>query len=203
MNSSNLASIKERISIVVTILFFVFMIWHDIIAVISMIKIPTGHTSVNFIVWRHSFHSITILAISVIFLVLYFYSFPDKDPLHRLSFSIVVSVFTVIFYECWWHLGCWMVTGYGNPLFWAMYDIVVAICIIYLHVKYEVLEFSVWRMGVFLPLFSIFLLGWFAVMSSGFYEAYLAFSLDHSPDPHTLLIMGDKVIGMFASLGVG
>ena len=74
-------------------LFLPFILAHSVVSVWNMIKDPWGVTYVWLLVTTQPFHSYTIISLSAIFVILYFYFFRGLEPIRHVFASISLSLF--------------------------------------------------------------------------------------------------------------
>jgi len=175
-----------------------FLLYNNLNVLISMSKNPWGHTEIHFIVWRHELHSLTVVYLTIFYLLLFFYFYRGLDPIIRVGCSTVIPLFGLFFYEFWWHLGCWIVWRWCMPTFWGPFTITIAICIYIIHQRYNILDLTMnKRVLILLPtLFFLFLGGWWVLLEQGFYQSLLSYEHGMGPDPHGWLIFLDKGIAI-------
>lgn len=174
----------------------VFILGHTIIALSDMTRNPYGISNVYFIFVTHTFHSYTIVSLSVLFTILYVYFFRGLEPLHHFFVSIVISLFPLFHYEFWFHLGMWITYGTYRPLFWGLYTLVVGIGIYYFHMKWDILDLSNYKF--FLGLYVVFVSLFSLLVITGFYTAFVDFCHGRiTEDPHGVVSAVGKCFSLF------
>lgn len=181
-----------------------FILYNNLNVLMSMFKNPWGHTEIHFIIWKHEFHSLTVVYLTIFYLLLFFYFYRGLDPIIRVGCSIVIPLFGLFFHEFWWHLGCWIVWKTGMVTFWGPYVIIIAICIYIVHQRYNILNLTMNRkILIWLPtLFLLLLGGWWLLLEQGFYQSLSLYEQGLGLDPHGWLLFLVKGIAIFMWLSV-
>lgn len=176
-----------------------FLLYNNLNVLVSMSKNPWGHTEIHFIIWRHEFRSLTVVCLTIFYLLLFFYFYRGLDPIIRVGCSTIIPLFGLFFHEFWWHLGCWIVWKQGMPTFWGLYIIAVAAGIYIIHQRYNILDLTMnKKIIVLLPaLFLLFLGVWWVLLEQGFYQSLVLYEQGLGPDPHGWLIFLVKGTAIF------
>lgn len=176
-----------------------FLLYNNLNVLVSMFKNPWGHTEIHFIIWRHEFRSLTVVYLTILYLLLFFYFYRGLDPIIRVGCSTIIPLFGLFFHEFWWHVGCWIVWKTGQVIFWGLFVITIAICVYIIHQRYNILNLTMnKRILIWLPVLLFFFLGgrW-VLLEQGFYQSLVLYEQGLGPDPHGWLTSLVKGIAMF------
>lgn len=175
-----------------------FMVIHSTWALMNMVKEPYGVTNVYFGITTQSFHSYTIVSLSAVFSILCFYFFRGILSLRHIFISIALSIFPLIHYEFWFHLGMWIVWGDYKPRFWGLYTLLILVCIYYLHKRWNILNLKRYNILTYIGIYMVFLFLWWQLIDTGFYIKFAQWYRGEIPtNPVGLLNGVGKSLGLF------
>lgn len=197
MNTKTLKKYLSSLSLLILYGPLVILIYNVITTLLTMTTNPWGFAEYNFIIWTHDIHAPTIIYVSVLYLLLCFYFYRGLDPIIRVGCSIVMSLFGLFFYEFWWHLGCWMVWGTSQVIFWGAFVFAFIVCVHYIHLRYNILCITRSRAIILTGLLVVFIGGWWILLQQGFYQTLLLHEKGLGPDPHGWITAINKGVAVF------
>lgn len=173
----------------------VIFIW-NVKAIIALIKEGVWAKSmVDGLFYRQPMHSMTIVVSTLLYFSLLAYFYANLEPSVKVGSSIALILFGLTFYEAWWHLGCGGDYPRCIPTIWFLYSAIMGVCVVYLDIKYDIIDLSSIRVLIVTLLFGIFIIGMGIIMKNGFYTKFYLYERGLGPNPHDLFMFINVIIG--------
>lgn len=145
---------------------------------------------------RYNISSVTLMVSSGFVLLLWFL-FNHVDVLPRIICSISLPILGLSFHEAWWHVGWWYTWNwnFNKVLFMILYTVAIFVSTIILHIKYNILKFSIPRLILILLFLLVYRIGWQRLVDTGFFFTLLEYERGLAPSPHGLFVYLNASIG--------
>jgi len=159
-----------------------------------VISFVPNYVSGSWTLGRH-IRGFTLISITVCYIVV-FYMTSYLRPILRTACSVLISFVGLIHYEFLWHVGLQIISGAGQWQYWGSFSLCMLMFLHYVNIHIKILDLSRSRIKKFVCFYGISVLLWVLVITGGFYQQFLAYIVEEAPDPHNLLLVVNRIVGI-------